>query len=73
MANVSIHEMPPAMVKLTDKDCGVMYVNRNHIEIIHRIELHPENVYTKITLAGNIVLHVNETPETILVNIGEMR
>lgn len=73
MNNVSIHEMPPVMVKLTDKDCGAMYVNRNHIMILHRIESNPETVYTKITLAGNIVLHVDETPETILVNIGEMK
>jgi hypothetical protein len=73
MNGISIYEFPPAMVKLIDKDCGVMYVNRNHIIILHRIESSPEKTYTKITLVGNIVLHVNETPETILTNIGEMR
>ena len=69
MTNVLIHKMPPAIVKLTDKDCGVMYVNRNHIMIIHP---HPEITYTKVTLIGNIILHINETPETILTMIGEM-
>lgn len=41
--------------------------------IIHRIETPPEKALTRVTLVGNIVLHINETPETILTMMGEMK
>jgi uncharacterized protein YlzI (FlbEa/FlbD family) len=73
MDGISIYEFPPTMVKLTDKDLGVIYVNKNHIITIQTFKTHPDKTHTKITLVDGNTLYVNESPELILVVSGEMK